>query len=92
MLHKLENAYLAILRFVILLVAGLLLIGVGIYGFGGLKALKQEPELEAVTPKVSATSVIKEVAANKPNQSVDSSQPVTASSVKQRAKVTRFPG
>lgn len=80
MLQKLENAYLAILRFVILLVAGLLLVGVGIYGFGGLKALKQEPELEAVTPKVSAATVIKEVAATKSEQSVDSSQPVSASS------------
>lgn len=81
MLHKLENAYLAILRFVILLVAGLLLVGVGIYGFGGLKALKQEPELEAVTPKVSAAEVMKEVAATKTEESVDSSQPVNASSL-----------
>lgn len=80
MLHKLENAYLAILRFVILLVAGLLLVGVGIYGFGGLKALKQEPELEAVTPKVSAAEVMKEVAANKAEQGVDSAQPVNDSS------------
>lgn len=71
MLHKLENAYLAILRFVILLVAGLLLVGVGIFGFGGLKMLKPAPELESVTPKVSAAEVLKEVAASKSEQNTD---------------------
>lgn len=58
MLQRLENAYLAILRFVVLLVAGLLLISVGVLGFNATKLLKQEPVAVKAEPKVPPESIV----------------------------------
>jgi hypothetical protein len=59
MLQKLENAYLAILRFVVIAVAGILLVAIVILGFNSLKAIQSEPELKEITPKVSVQELIK---------------------------------
>lgn len=61
MLQKLENAYLAILRFFVILVATCLLIAVAVFGGDALKLLSGEPKPEAFTPSVSEKSVIDKV-------------------------------
>lgn len=61
MLQKLENAYLAILRFVVLIVAGLLLVGVVLMGVNALKAVKSEPVVTKTTPQVSDQEMIKAI-------------------------------
>lgn len=58
MLQKLENAYLAILRFVIIAVAGLLLVVVLILGFNSFKAIQFEPEEKDITPQVTEQELI----------------------------------
>lgn len=58
MLQKLENAYLAILRFVVIAVAGILLVVVVILGFSSFKAIQFEPESKEITPEVSAQELI----------------------------------
>ncbi|SMF02100.1 hypothetical protein [Pseudogulbenkiania subflava] len=63
MLQKLENAYLAILRFVVLAVAGLLLISVGLLGMNALKLMKQEPPVAKAEPKVTSQEIIHVVTA-----------------------------
>lgn len=59
MLQKLENAYLAILRFVIIAVGGVLLVTVAILGFNSLKAIQFEPVAKEITPQVSEQELIK---------------------------------
>ena len=59
MLQKLENAYLAILRFIVIAVAGVLLIAVVILGFNSFKAIQSEPEPKEIIPQVSAQELIK---------------------------------
>ncbi len=59
MLQKLENAYLAILRFVVIAVSGILLVAVVILGFNSFKAVQFEPEAKEITPKVSEQELIK---------------------------------
>lgn len=58
MLQKLENAYLAILRFVVIAVAGVLLVAVVILGFNSVKAIQFEPEERKITPTVSDQELI----------------------------------
>lgn len=58
MLQKLENAYLAILRFVVLAVAGLLLVGVVLFGLGAFKLMGQEPQPLKTEPVVTADQMI----------------------------------
>lgn len=58
MLQKLENAYLAILRFVVLAVAGLLLVCVGLFGVNALKLMKEAPAMVGATPKVTSEEVV----------------------------------
>lgn len=58
MLQKLENSYLAILRFVVILVAGILLVAVAIFGVNSLKGIKSEPASIEFTPKVSEQELI----------------------------------
>lgn len=57
MLQKIENAYLAILRVVIILIAGLLLAGVGYYGLNSFKGFS-EPKMDNQPPKVSDKDLI----------------------------------
>jgi hypothetical protein len=59
MLQKLENAYLAILRFVVIAIAGVLLVAVVILGFNSFKALQFEPVAKEITPQVSEQELIK---------------------------------
>lgn len=59
MLQKLENAYLAILRFVVIAVAGILLVAVLILGFNSFKAIQFEPAEKEITPQVSERELIK---------------------------------
>lgn len=59
MLQKLENAYLAILRFVVIAVAGILLVAVVILGLNSFKAIQSEPERKEITPQVSEQELIK---------------------------------
>ncbi|WP_432722670.1 hypothetical protein R0381_001540 [Jeongeupia wiesaeckerbachi] len=63
MLQKLENAYLAILRFVVIAVAGLLLIMVVILGLNSLKALQSEPAATETTHVVSEQDLIQSITA-----------------------------
>ena len=59
MLQKLENAYLAILRFVVIAIAGVLLVAVVILGFNSFKAILLEPVAKEITPQVSEQELIK---------------------------------
>lgn len=59
MLQKLENAYLAILRFVVIATAGVLLVAVVILGFNSFKAIQFEPVAKEITPQVSEQELIK---------------------------------
>lgn len=71
MLQKLENFYLAILRFVVLLVAGLLLVAVVILAIRSTAALNSAPPANEM-PQVAQTTVKSDVLAtgvNVPDQS-----------------------
>ncbi|MGR2678709.1 hypothetical protein [Chromobacterium haemolyticum] len=68
MLQKLENAYLAILRFVVLGVAGLLLIGVVIQLTGAAKLLQKAPDPIKIEPAVAPKDVISDIT-RKPSES-----------------------
>ena len=57
MLQKLENAYLMILRVVVIVTAGLLLAGVVFYGFNSFKGFS-EPTMDNQPPKVSDKDLI----------------------------------
>ena len=59
MLQKLENAYLAILRFLVIAVASVLLVVVVILGFNSFKAIQFEPIVKEITPEVSEQELIK---------------------------------
>jgi len=61
MLQKLENLYLGILRFVVILVAGLLLAAVVIFGTASLRALQSAPENAKATPVVRDDALKKSV-------------------------------
>ena len=61
MLQKLENLYLAILRFVVILVAGLLLAAVIMFGLASFRALQSPPEDKKATPVVSDATIKKAV-------------------------------
>jgi hypothetical protein len=63
MLQKLENAYLAILRFVVIVVAGMLLVAVAILGFNSFKVFQAEPALEQKVPRISDRELIQEITA-----------------------------
>jgi hypothetical protein len=58
MLQKLENAYLAILRFVVIAVAGVLLVAALILGINSFKAVQLEPMAKEITPQVSEQELI----------------------------------
>lgn len=53
MLQKIENLYLAILRFVVIAAAGAMLVAVVILGLNSLAAIQSEPVPKEVTPSVS---------------------------------------
>jgi flagellar biosynthesis/type III secretory pathway M-ring protein FliF/YscJ len=74
MLKQLENAYLAMLRFVILLTAGLLLIGVVIFGLNALKITRQEPAQTQLDPKVNSELVISDAIARKGDKNQEDPQ------------------
>ena len=59
MLQKLENAYLAILRFLVIAVVSILLVAVVILGFNSFKAVQFEPVAKEITPQVSEQELIK---------------------------------
>ena len=59
MLQKLENTYLAILRFLVIAVASVLLVAVVILGFNSFKAIQFEPVAKEITPQVSEQELIK---------------------------------
>lgn len=61
MLQKLENVYLAILRFVVIVVAGLLLVAVVISVLNSTKAFQSEPAIKQSEPQVSHELVIKQL-------------------------------
>ncbi|HOV89223.1 MAG TPA: hypothetical protein PKW07_00745 [Syntrophorhabdaceae bacterium] len=61
MIEKLENTYLAILRFVVIAVAGILLVAAVILGLNSLKAIQFKPEIKK-TLKVSEQELIKGIA------------------------------
>ena len=75
MLQKLENAYLAILRFVIIAVAGVLLVSVVILGFNSFKAIQSEPVPEKVTPQVTDQEIIKAITEKPAAQARQSAKP-----------------
>lgn len=61
MLQKLENLYLSILRFVVILAAGLLLVAVLALGLSSLRALQSAPTEALLVPKVSDDSLKKAI-------------------------------
>lgn len=58
MLQKLENAYLAILRILVIAIAGGLLIAVVIFGLNSLRTLQSEPQEATIQPTVSPQKLI----------------------------------
>jgi hypothetical protein len=58
MLEKLENAYLAILRFVVIAIAGILLVVALILGINSFIAFQFEPIAKEITPQVSEQELI----------------------------------
>lgn len=63
MLQKLENAYLAILRLVVIVFSGILLISVVIFGLSSLKGFGDGPGDEIEPPKISADEIINRITA-----------------------------
>ncbi|WP_277060332.1 hypothetical protein, partial [Rivihabitans pingtungensis] len=61
MLQKLENIYLNILRFVVILVASILLVVVAFTGINALLAMRLEPVPKDIVPKVPAQSLVDEL-------------------------------
>lgn len=76
MLQKLENLYLAILRFVVILVAGLLLAAVIMFGLASFRALQSPPQNMPAKPLVSDAAVKKAVL--EIGQSIDSTPSVSS--------------
>lgn len=70
MLQKLENAYLAILRFVVIVVAGLLLVAVVISVLNSMKAFQSEPSIKKSDSKVSHELVIKQLTSKGPSKEI----------------------
>lgn len=66
MLQKLENAYLTILRVVVILSAGGLLAGVAFFGLSSFQALSPQPEPQAPSPQVTAPRLIERITPAKP--------------------------
>jgi hypothetical protein len=80
MLQKLENLYLAILRFVVILVAGILLAAVIVLGLNSFRALQGAPKEKEATPIVSDDSLKKiilqrESQAEQPNANAKPTSP-----------------
>ena len=63
MLQKLENLYLAILRFVVILISGILLVAVVIFAPIAFQAIQSAPIPKEVTPQVSGKELIKDITA-----------------------------
>lgn len=80
MLQKLENVFLAILRFVVLVVAALLLIGVVIQFTGATKLLQKAPEPTKVEPAVAPKDVISDIT-RKPTEATQTGTESSSSSV-----------
>ncbi|AXE33611.1 hypothetical protein [Chromobacterium phragmitis] len=79
MLQKLENAYLAILRFVTLLVAGALLIAAVVMAINSLRGGANEPEQAKLEPKVSAEQILQAISPEAPpNKDAAKKEPETA--------------
>lgn len=65
LLHKLENTYLAILRFAVIVVAGLMLIATAILLMGSLPALRSNTPPAQATPNVTPDAMIEALSAPK---------------------------
>lgn len=63
MLEKLENAYLGILRTVVIVASGVLLIGVIMFGLSSLKGFGDGPDDEISPPEVKSEEIIKKMTA-----------------------------
>lgn len=61
MLKRLENIYLAILRFVVIIASGLLLVAVILSGIAAIKGFTEPDISELVSPKVSSDELIKDI-------------------------------
>ncbi len=70
MLEKLETAYLAILRFVVIFVSGILLLAVVVLGFNSLKIIAPEPKMDK-TLLVSENDIIKGLVPPRSNMQKD---------------------
>lgn len=66
MLQRLENAYLAILRAVVIFASGILLIGFVIFGLGALKGFGDGPGEKVNQPEIASAEVIEKLTAQKP--------------------------
>jgi len=65
MLQKLENAYLAILRTVVIIASGVLLIGIVMFGLGALKGFGDGPSDKINPPTVASDAIIEKITAPK---------------------------
>lgn len=61
MLQKLENAYLSILRTVVIIASGILLLGVIMFGLGALKGFGSGPSDKPSPPEVATEEIIKKL-------------------------------
>lgn len=78
MLQKLESAYLAILRFMVIVIATILLVAVAVYGGSSWKLLAGEPKETEFTPKASDQQVIESVIGKEQNKLETTGKPDSA--------------
>lgn len=78
MLQKLENAYLSILRFTVILIAGLLLMCAAFFTMNGLPAIMAAPTANIETPQITADEIIARMPADKQKKTSELSPSATA--------------
>lgn len=80
MLQKLENTYLAILRFTVILIAGLLLLCAAFFMMNGLPALMAAPSADIKTPQITVDDISVHMVDDEPKKTSGSKASVTSSS------------
>lgn len=74
-LQKLETSYLAILRFVVILISGLLLIATLYLSLSALVNMRDGAKLGEITPKVAPDQIVTEITRTQPNPTASPAKP-----------------
>ncbi len=79
MLQKLENTYLSILRFTVILIAGLLLVSAAFFMMNGLPALMAAPSADVKPPQITADEISVHMPDDKPKKPSEPKASATSS-------------